>query len=167
MAGWETCVPAGADLSEADRAASSGCGSPMQVVTDALHDFGQHFRDPIQMASLAESLGASLRCLDFSFDRIRGITPVQALQEHRLNQLFIALTDQPRQGLERAIRACGLGETTEVLALFEQEFGIAMPLFLRTCRRAADDRLFRQRHPEAEALVLPDRQGGQSWLPGC
>jgi hypothetical protein len=42
-----------------------------------------------------------------------------------------------------------------VLALFEQEFGIEMPLFLLTSRRAADDRLFRLEHPEAEELVLP------------
>jgi len=80
---------------------------------------------------------------------------LQALQEYRLNKLFVTLTDQPRQGLGRAIRACGLAETTGVLALFEQEFGIDMPVFLLTCRRAADDRLFRLEHPEADALVLP------------
>ena len=79
----------------------------------------------------------------------------RGLQEHRLTKLFVALTDQPRQDLGRAIRACGLAETTGVLALFEQEFGIDMPLFLLTCRRAADDRLFRLANPEAEALVLP------------
>ena len=127
----------------------------MQVVAEALHYFGQHFRDPIQIPSMAESLGISLYCLNLSFDRIKNVTPLQALQDHRLNKLFVALTDQPRQGLGRAIRACGLAETPGVLALFEQEFGIAMPLFLLTCRRAADDRLFRLEHPEAEALVLP------------
>ena len=41
-----------------------------------------------------------------------------------------------------------------MVELFEQEFGIAMPLFLLTCRHAADDRLFRLEHPEANALVL-------------
>ena len=127
----------------------------MQVVADALHYFGQHFRDPIQIPSMAESLGISLHCLDFSFDRIKKVSPVQVLLEHRLNKLFQSLTNQPCQGLGRAIRACGLAETTGVLALFEQEFGIDMPLFLLTCRRAADDRLFRLEHPEAEALVLP------------
>jgi len=126
----------------------------MQVVADALHYFGQHFRDPIQIPFMAESLGISLHCLNFSFDRIKSVTPLQALQDHRLNKLFVALTDQPRQGLGRAIRACGLAETPGVLALFEQEFGIAMPLFLLTCRRAADDRLLRLEHPEADALVL-------------
>jgi AraC-like DNA-binding protein len=132
----------------------SGCGSPIQVVADALDYFGQHFRDPIQIPSMAESLGISLHCLNFSFDRIKSVTPLQALQDHRLNKLFVALTDQPSQDLGRAIRACGLAETPGVLALFEQEFGIAMPLFLLTCRRAADDRLFRLEHPEADALVL-------------
>jgi hypothetical protein len=48
-----------------------------------------------------------------------------------------------------------LGETAGVSALFEQEFGIDIPLFLHISRRAADDRLFRLEHPEAEALVLP------------
>ncbi|QPN64105.1 hypothetical protein [Synechococcus sp. CBW1004] len=95
------------------------------------------------MPDLANSLGTSLHCLDFSFNHIRGVTPVQALQEHRLNQLFTVLTDYPRQGLGRAIRACGLGETPGVKDLFEQEFGIDIPLFLHISRRAADDRLFR------------------------
>ena len=127
----------------------------MRVVADSLHYFGLHFSDPIQIPSMAESLGISLDCLNFSFEQIRRVKPLQALQEHRLNKLFVALTDQPRQDLGRAIRACGLAETTGVLALFEQEFGIDMPLFLLTCRRAADDRLFRLEHPEADALVLP------------
>ncbi len=127
----------------------------MQVVADALHFFDQHFSEPIQIPSMAESLGISLDCLNFSFEHIRRVTPLQALREHRLNKLFVALTDQPRQDLGRAIRACGLAETTGVLALFEQEFGIDMPLFLHTCRRAADDRLFRLEHPDADALVLP------------
>lgn len=127
----------------------------MQVVSDALLYFGLHFRDPIRMLDLADSVGTTLRCLDFSFDQIRGVTPLKALQEHRLNKLFAGLTEQPRQGLRHAVRSCGLGDTIGVLALFEQEFGIDMPLFLRTCRRAADDRLFREQHPQREALVLP------------
>lgn len=137
------------------QSAPFGCANSMEVVRDALHYFGMHFRDPILMPELADALGTTLACLDFSFDRIRGVTPVQALLEHRLNRLFTTLTDQPRQGLSRAVRACGLASTANVLALFEQEFGIAMPLFLLTCRRAADDRLFRLEHPEPEALVLP------------
>ncbi len=130
------------------------------MVREASHYFSLHFPDPIQMPDLADGLGTSLRCLEYSFDRIRGITPGQALQEHRLNQLFVALTDHPREGLGRAIRACGLGETHAVSALFEQEFGIDIPLFLHISRRADDDRLFRLEHPEAEALVVsaPSRQ---------
>jgi hypothetical protein len=41
-----------------------------------------------------------------------------------------------------------------MVALFDQEFGIAMHLFLLTCHRAAVDRLFRLEHPEANALVI-------------
>jgi methylphosphotriester-DNA--protein-cysteine methyltransferase len=134
--------------------ASLECGNPRQLVSEALKYFGLHFRDPIEISQLADALGTSVSCLDLSFGSIRGITPERALQEHRLNRLFVALTDQPRQGLRRAIRSCGLGQTAGVLALFEEEFGIDMPLFLLTSRRAADDRLFRLQHPEAEALVL-------------
>jgi len=148
-------LSAGAVENQANGPAPLDCGNPRQVVSDASRYFGLHFPDPIRMPELAESLGTSLRCLNFSFDRIRGVTPFQALQEHRLNQLFAALSDQPRQGLARAIRACGLGETSGVPDLFEQEFGIDMPLFLHISRRAADDRPFRLEHPEAEALVLP------------
>jgi hypothetical protein len=108
------------------------CGSPMQIVADTLHYFGRHFRDSIAIGELAQMRGISEDCLDFSFDRIRGMTPAQALQDYRLNKLFAG-----------------------VLGLFELTFRIDMPLFLLTCRRAADDRLFRRQHPEPEALVLP------------
>jgi hypothetical protein len=57
--------------------------------------------------------------------------------------------------LKRAIQACGLSSTTGVVEVFEQTFGIEMPVFLLTCRRAADDREFRREHPEQTALVLP------------
>ena len=130
------------------------CHSPMQVVAQCLQYFALHYRDPIAIDQLGVILGINQDCLDWSFDRVRGMTPAQALQDHRLNQLFSALTSQPRQGLGRAIEACGLGQTTGVVALFEQTFGIDMPLFLLTSRRAADDRLFRQDHPEPEALVV-------------
>lgn len=139
----------------------SRCGNPMQIVATALQYFGLHFSDPIAISELAQALGISEDCLDFSFDQIRGMTPAQALQEHRLNRLFAVLTDQPGQGLSRAIRACGLGETPGVVGLFERTFGIDMALFLLTCRRAAEDRLFHRLHPEPQALVIPVRQGYQ------
>lgn len=129
--------------------------SPMQVVAHALGYFTLHFPEPIRIAELGALLGVSEDCVTFSFDQVRGMTPAQALLDFRLNQLFQTLSQEPRQGLSRAVRACGLGATTGVLSLFEQAFGIDMPLFLLTCRRAADDRLFRQVHPEAAALVLP------------
>ena len=143
------------ESADADRAAPSGCANPRQVVSDATHQFGLHFPDPIQMPELAQSLGTSLRCLNFSFEHIRGVPPLQALQEHRLSKLFAVLTDQPCQGPGPATCACGLGETASVSDLFEQEFGIDMPLFLHISRRAADGRAFRLEHPEADALVLP------------
>ncbi len=133
----------------------AACGSPMQIVAGALHYFAVHFGDPILIPELARLLGISDDCLDFSFDQVRGMTPAQALQEHRLNRLFASLSDQPRQGLGHAIRACGLGQTSGVVNLFEQTFGIEMPLFLLTCRRAAEDRRFRGDHPDRQALVLP------------
>jgi len=42
---------------------------------------------------------------------------------------------KPRLGLGRAIRACGLAETVGMVTLINQEFDIAIPLFLLTCRR--------------------------------
>ncbi|MBM5800406.1 MAG: AraC family transcriptional regulator [Cyanobacteria bacterium K_DeepCast_35m_m2_023] len=131
------------------------CYSPMQIVADALLYFSNHFSESTALATLATDLGFSEDCLDYSFDHIRGMTPAEALQEHRLNRLFGSLTDRPRQGLSHAIRSCGLAETHGAVALFERTFGIDMPLFLLTCRRAADDRQFRRLHPEPTALVLP------------
>ena len=127
----------------------------MQIVAEGLHYLARNFSQANASAEMAEALGISEATLLGSFDQVRGMTPAQALLEHRLNKLFNALTEQPKQGLGAAIRACGLGETRHVVALFEQTFGIEMPLFLLTCRRAAEDRLFRRQHPEASALVLP------------
>lgn len=131
------------------------CESPMQIVAKVRQYFGLHFQEPILVAELPALLGISQYCLDTSFEQVRGITVAQALQEHRLSKLFATLTDHPRQGLGNAIKACGLSTTKGVVALFEQAFGIEMPLFMLTCRRAADDRLFRKDHPDPEALVLP------------
>ena len=131
------------------------CDSPIQIISKVRQYFGIHFRESIDVNQLPALLGVSKDCLDLSFEQVRGISLSQALQEHRLNKLFAALTDQPRQGLGHAIEACGLSKTKGVVALFEQAFGIEMPLFMLTCRRAADDRLFRKDHPDAEALVLP------------
>ncbi len=130
----------------------------MLVVGEALRYFALHFQDPIAIGDLAGILGISNDCLDFSFDQVRGMTPAQALLDFRLNQLFTSLSHKPRQGLGHAVRACGLGPTPDVLGLFEQTFGIPMPLFLLTCRRALEDRIFRQDHPEPEALVLPTQE---------
>ena len=131
------------------------CDSPMQIISKVRQYFGIHFRESIDVNQLPALLGVSKDCLDLSFEQVRGISLSQALQEHRLNKLFAALTDQPRQGLGHAIEACGLSKTKGVVALFEQAFGIEMPLFMLTCRRAADDRLFRKDHPDSDALVLP------------
>ena len=127
----------------------------MQVVAQARQYFGLHFHEPIAIAEVPKALGITVDCLELCFDLVRGMTPAQALLEHRLNRLFAALTDHPRQGLKRAIQACGLSSTTGVVEVFEQTFGIEMPVFLLTCRRAADDREFRREHPEQTALVLP------------
>jgi transcriptional regulator GlxA family with amidase domain len=127
----------------------------MPIVAAGQRYMAQHFGQSNALPEMAKALGITDECLLFSFDQVRGMTPAEALLEYRLNKLFAALTDQPRQGLSRAIRVCGLGETAEVVTLFEKTFGIDMPLFLLTCRRAADDRVFRRQHPEPEALVLP------------
>jgi hypothetical protein len=82
------------------------------------------------------------------------MTTAQALQLHRLNRLFAVLSAEPRQTLDQAIRRCGLGQTRGVVPLFEQTFGIEMALFLLTCRRAAEDRLFRREHRDSQSLVL-------------
>ena len=59
MLGSETCS-AGDVVTQVEQPVPRGCGSPMQVVADALRYFGQHFSDPIEIPSMAESLGISL-----------------------------------------------------------------------------------------------------------
>ena len=102
---------------------------------------------------MVPSPGIPEDCLDFSFELIRGLTPAEALVEHRPNRLFSARNPQPRQGLRNAIVACGLSASRNVVGRFEQVFGIEMSLFLLTCRRAAEDRQFRGRHSEQAALI--------------
>ncbi|MGB5134225.1 MAG: AraC family transcriptional regulator [Prochlorococcaceae cyanobacterium] len=141
------------------RAVPSNCPeaghSGLMVVGRTLHYFARHFREPIAISDVAGHLGISEDCLDFCFDQTRGMTPAEALLQHRLNRLFHTITEKPRQGLREAIRSCGLGEGGSTVELFERTFGIEMPLFLLTCRRAAEDRAFRRRHPSADRLVLP------------
>jgi methylphosphotriester-DNA--protein-cysteine methyltransferase len=127
------------------------------LVGAALAYFARHFRQPVQMVRVAQELGVSKECLEFCFDQSRGMTPFEALQHHRLNRLFQSITAQPQQALDAAIRACGLRTTDETLTQFEDTFGIAMPLFRQTCRRAARDREFRRHHPRREALLLQGR----------
>ncbi|MCU0529030.1 MAG: AraC family transcriptional regulator [Cyanobium sp. Prado107] len=129
--------------------------SGLMVVGRTLHYFARHFHEPIAISDVAGHLGISEDCLDFCFDQTRGMTPAEALQQHRLNRLFHTITEKPRQGLRKAIRSCGLGEGGSTVELFERTFGIEMPLFLLTCRRAAEDRAFRRSHPSADRLVLP------------
>lgn len=130
------------------------CDNPMQVVSRAMRYFSIHGSDPLPITHLAEALEISEDCLEYSFDQVRGMTTAQALQVHRLNRLFATLGAEPRQPLEQAIRRCGLAQTRGVVPLFEQTFGIEMALFLLTCRRAAEDRLFRREHQDPQSLVL-------------
>lgn len=130
------------------------CDNPMQIVSRALRYFSIHGGDPLPLPDLAEALDITEDCLEYSFDRVRGMTTAQALQLHRLNRLFTVLSAEPRQTLDQAIRRCGLAQTRGVVPLFEQTFGIEMALFLLTCRRAAEDRLFRREHQDAQSLVL-------------
>jgi AraC-like DNA-binding protein len=147
----------------------NGCDNPMQVVSRALHYFTVHGSDPLPIPVLAEALAISENCLEYSFDRVRGMTTAQALQAHRLNKLFSVLSAEPRQPLEQAIRRCGLAGTRGVVPLFEQTFGIEMALFLLTCRRAAEDRVFRRDHPDSHDLVLSGAARGAGTAPrrGC
>jgi AraC-like DNA-binding protein len=146
-----------------------GCDNPMQVVSRALRYFSLHGSDPLPIPDLAEALEISEGCLEYSFDQVRGMTTAQALEVHRLNRLFSELSAEPRQTLGQAIRRSGLAQTRGVVPLFEQTFGIEMALFLLTCRRAADDRLFRRAHPHAQSLVLSEtgQDAGPSPRRGC
>jgi methylphosphotriester-DNA--protein-cysteine methyltransferase len=103
------------------------------------------------MGVVPKALGISQTCLNLSFEKVQGMTPAEAKLEQRLSKLFAALYRSAAQGLRRAIQACDGAGTAGVVRLVEQTTGIEMPLFLLTGRRAADDRLFRRVHPEAEA----------------
>lgn len=137
------------------RPAEAASAADLLLVGRALQFFAQHFQRPIAMPDVARWLGISETELERCFLRARGMTPQQALQQHRLNRLFQTITQNPRQGLRCSVHACGLSDTSGVVPLFERTFGIAMPQFLRTCRRAEEDRTFRLRHPHRRALVLP------------
>ena len=67
----------------------------VQVVAWARQSLGLHVQKPIAITDVPNLLGVSEDCLEFSLDQVRGMTPAQALLEHRLNRLFAALTDEP------------------------------------------------------------------------
>lgn len=142
-------------MREVPRNCLEGGQAGLMVVGRTLSYFARHFREPIAISDVARHLGISEDCLDFCFDQTRGMTPAEALLQHRLNRLFDTITHRPQQGLRQAIRSCGLGGGAQTIKLFELTFGIEMPLFLLTCRRAAEDRAFRRRHPGSDQLVVP------------
>jgi hypothetical protein len=69
------------------------CESPMQILVKVRQYFGLHFHESTDISQLPALLGISKYCLNLSVMHVRGISLAQALQEHRLNQLFVALTD--------------------------------------------------------------------------
>jgi len=79
------------------------CENPMQIVAKIRQYFSLHAQDLIDLGDLPSQLGISKQCLEVSVEQVRGMSLAQALQEHRLNRLFAALTDHPRQGPGHAI----------------------------------------------------------------
>ena len=122
------------------------CQSPIQIVATVQQYFVLHSQEFIDISNLHALLGISKHChLESGFKQVRGVSLAQALQEHRLNRLLASLTDHSRQGLGHAVKVSGLSKTKGVVAFFEQAFGIEMSFFMLICRRAADDRLAREK----------------------
>ena len=71
--------------------------------------FAEHYRNPIVIPEISQSLGISLIHIETAFDLHKGLTATQALLEYRLNRLCDHMHRDPSEEIGVQIDRCGLG----------------------------------------------------------
>ncbi|MFM8258749.1 MAG: hypothetical protein ACKN83_02840 [Vulcanococcus sp.] len=77
-----------------------------------------------------------------------------AIQASRLNRLFEHISREPSLPLSQHLATWGFESLEAGNREFVAEFGIDLTQFHRVSQRAAEDREFRQHHPERQALII-------------
>ena len=95
-----------------------------------------HLGEAFTMAALAAHCGVSLRTLEKSFTKLRGITPVAHVRNLRLDRALQEIDDGVRSVAELASR-CGFRSTTTFAIEFRKRFGVS-PRQRKVAAKSAD-----------------------------
>lgn len=103
---------------------------------------------------LSHQLHLSSISVESAFMHCRGRSCAMAIQAYRLSRLFEGITCQPSLPLTLQVANCGFHSLEISDREFAAEFGIDLVQFHQVSQRAAEDRQFRQTHPERQALII-------------
>lgn len=107
--------------------------------------FAEHYRNPIVIPEISQSLGISLIHIETAFDLHKGLTATQALLEYRLNRLCDHMHRDPSEEIEVQIDRCGLGSGQTAFSRTDHQFiacfGIDLIAYHQQCFLAKAARL--------------------------
>ena len=80
---------------------------------------------PLTIAEIAEAAGCSVRALQIAFHRFRGTTPMQVLQQARLERARSEILRSGRtQSLARIAAEHGFSSATRFAQFFRRKYGV-------------------------------------------
>ena len=90
---------------------------------------------PLTIAEIAEAAGCGVRALQIAFQRFRGTTPMQVLQQARLEQARTEmLRAGRRQSLARIAAEHGFSSPSQFAQFFRRRYGVYPSEILRERR---------------------------------
>jgi AraC-like DNA-binding protein len=125
-----------------------------ELITLAIDYFAKSFQQPINIPSMARSLGVSLTLLEYHFDHYRGRTIFEALTHYRLNRLCDSISHNPTGLLTEQTQACGFRSVCEANRAFIANFCLDLVQFRNQCLHVAAWRQADQHHPGPATLEL-------------
>lgn len=120
----------------------------MTLIADHHHD------RKLSSQWLSHQLHLSSISVESAFMHCRGRSCAMAIRAYRVSRLFERITHQPSLPLPQHLMSCGFESLDVGNREFIAEFGIDLAQFHRVSQRAAEDRHFRQNHPERRALII-------------
>jgi transcriptional regulator GlxA family with amidase domain len=128
----------------------AGQEQAVAVVSRAIDYFARWYASPIDIPSMACSLGVSLDTLEGSFARFRGRTTHEALIQFRLNRLCDAISADPGGLLTAQAEACGFPSVHQANRAFLANYCQDLVQYRNQCLRAA---AWRSSHPRTSTQL--------------
>lgn len=92
----------------------------------------EHFREPVSLADLAKAAGLSEKYFGEYFKSITGETPIQYLNEYRIERAAEALAEEEKSVTDIALE-CGFNDLSYFIKTFRRHYGVS-PNFYRKCK---------------------------------